>query len=207
MGHDVGYCSRQKWIWRIANIRQDDRIVTLESNVSKILETLQSTDAASTTTNPHQSSGAQPSTQDGSLGTAASPLTALIGDQSEPGQIKRMKKREIEALGELYLSFCADQPMLLFPREGFIESLSERNDATLFAIIANSLPYAQDAGSSSSSSSRKDSQAFREAAQSLVMEHIARGDVRLHTLQSLCLIVFFDFRSELQIQLLRDFMC
>lgn len=123
------------------------------------------------------------------------PLTAIIGGQPESKQVRRTRRGEIEELGKAYMTFCADQPLPLFPRDRFVESLLDRADATLFAIIANSLRHISDAEDSTCS---RESRIFRDAAHSRVMEDVGQGSVEISTLQALCLIVFFDFASESQ---------
>ena len=165
-------------------------MVTLESNVNKILDALQSTDAAPNATNLRRFSSAQRSTHDSTAETTSSPLIALEGDHSESLDRRKLRTEEIQRFGESYLEFCSCQPLPLFPKEGFVESLSKRSDSTLFAIIANSLRYTRGAAHD------KDGHTFREAAHSLAVESITRGEVEISTLQTLCLIVFYDFGSK-----------
>ena len=168
-------------------------MVTLETTVNIILDTLQSTEGGNNTTNRGWSSPVRQSTHNSIVEVTTPPLSVLIRDRPVSSQTKQSRRREIEALASTYLAFCASQPLPLFPKEGFVESIFERSDATLFAIIAASLRYIDSTGTSSQD---RDAHAFREAAQSLAMEDIARGDVSTSTLQTLCLVVFFDFGSK-----------
>ncbi|KAF3038536.1 hypothetical protein E8E12_008223 [Didymella heteroderae] len=170
----------------------DDRMATLETTVHKILDTLQSNGAIDLSAECHQSSPVAHSMHDSIVETRFPPLTAIIGTQPSSRQMRFMKRRQIETLGRAYLTFRADQPLPLFPRDGFVESLLDRADATLFAIIANSLRHAHDL---EDASHYRDSWIFRDAAHSKVMVDVGHGDVGTPTLQALCLIVLFDFAN------------
>jgi hypothetical protein len=169
-------------------------MATLESTVHKILDTLQSNCGI------HQSGSYRPSpathsTHDSVVESRAPPLTTIISSQLSSRQTRLTHRANIERLGKTYLTFCADQPLPLFPRDGFVESLLNRTDATLFAIIATSLRHAH---RFEDTSHYQDSLTFRDAAHSKVMAEIGHGNVDLHTLQALCLVVFLDFTSKLR---------
>ena len=68
-----------------------------------------------------------------------------------------------------------------------------RSDSTLFAILASALPFRP---GTTSSHRLDDAHTFMNAAHSLAMEHVAQGDIDVSTLQTLCLIVLFDFKSK-----------
>ncbi|XPS75780.1 hypothetical protein M3J07_007847 [Ascochyta lentis] len=168
----------------------DNRMVTLESTVNKIFNILQSTEGSGSTNDRDWSPPIRPSTQASTVEAIIPPLIAMIGNHHESSHIKQLKKAEIEALGNTYLTLCACQPLPLFPKDGFVESLFERSDAVLFAIIASSLQHVH---VTNNSSQTDDAHAFREAAQSLVTQCIASGNVGIATMQALCLVVCFDF--------------
>lgn len=169
-------------------------MATLESTVHRILDTLQAN------TGTAQSVGRQnPSPDAHSIhGYVAEsrvpPLKAIIGSQPSSMHMRSMLSGRIEMIGEVYLALCADQPLPLFPRDGFVESLLARPDATLFAIVANSLRHAS---GPEDNFSQRDSHIFRDASHSRIMADIGDGDADLSTLQALCLIVVFDFASML----------
>jgi hypothetical protein len=169
-------------------------MVTLESTVSRILDTLQSNGGAGRTQNQDQSATHSHRTDDSSAETTTSPLAALIGGGPASEQVKMLRRRDIEVLGETYLRFAAAQPLPLFPRENFINSLFERPDAALFAIIANAMRYTE---RDSASPNLSEACTFRDAAHSLALDQIGRGKVGVSTLQTLCLIIFYDYSSGL----------
>lgn len=170
-------------------------MATLESTVHRILDTLQSNGGTDQLSECYRPSPGTHSMHDSIVGGRTPPLTAIISSQSSSRQTRLMHRVRIERLGEAYLTFCADQPLPLFQRHGFVESLLDRADVTLFAIIANSL---RNAHNSEDASHYQDSLTFRDAAQAKVMADIGRGNVGLSTLQALCLIVFYDFASKLR---------
>lgn len=169
-------------------------MATLESTVHRILDTLQ-TNGGITQSGERQRPSPSAHSMHGSIAESrVPPLTALIGNQPSSMQMRLMQRVKIERLGEAYLDFCADQPLPLFPRDGFVESLLARPDATLFAILANALRHAS---AFEDSVYLLDSQSFRDAAHSKIISNIGHGDAGLPTLQALCLIVLFDFASML----------
>ncbi|KAJ8114715.1 hypothetical protein OPT61_g3469 [Boeremia exigua] len=168
----------------------DDRMASLESTVTKILDTLQSNvvdNCSQSREAPALSSRITNSSLD-----EVPPLIAMVDGEVESDQVKIQRKREIEVLGEIYLKSCADQPLPLFPRQDFIKLLPERDDPVLFSIIANAIRHS---GNTVSSTRRQEDRTFRDAAHSLVLQQIGSGRVGVPTLQALCLIVFYDYTS------------
>lgn len=168
-------------------------MVTLETTVNRILGTMHSSGVADQFRDHQQSAPDVHSVHDNIVGTPLPPLTAIIGSQPVSRSMRLARGKEIEDIGQAYLSFCADQPLPLFSKEGFVESLLDRADSTLFGIIANSLRYNS---AIEGALHRKDSQTFRDAAHSRAMADVGQGQVGLPTLQTLCLIAFFDFTSK-----------
>lgn len=165
-------------------------MLALESTVDRIVNTLQSSQPDNTSS-PLASS--QQASQGHTTGTSVQPITATIGSSLESAKLRQLGRVEIEALGESYQRYCACQPLLLFPMEAFVDSLVNRPDSVLFAVLATALRYTQCVGAWSHD---QHAHTFRQTALSLAMEDIAHGDVRLSTLQTLCLVVFFDFESK-----------
>ncbi|KIM93787.1 hypothetical protein OIDMADRAFT_106891 [Oidiodendron maius Zn] len=97
----------------------------------------------------------------------------------------------IDAAGALYLLHCDCQPLPLFYRDNFLISLRSREPEVLFSILAltarfSDLEYA---------SAVKCTNVYMEQARRLVTRNIFEGNVRLSTLQSLCLLNIIDFTS------------
>ena len=170
-------------------------MAALESTVHKILDTLQSNGSIDQVGERYRPSPGTHSMHDSITDSRVLPLTAIISSRSTSKQTKLTHRVQIERLGQAFLTFCADQPLPLFQRDGFVESLLDRADSTLFAIIANSLRLAPD---SEDAPHNQDSLTFRDAAHAKIMADIGGGNVHLFTLQALCLVVFFDFTSELR---------
>lgn len=166
-------------------------MVTLESTVNLILDTLRSKGVNEQMCSQCQVTPGEDHIHDdtGEIETPSS-LVALIGSHEGSRQARLTKRTELEEIGEVYMRFCANQPLPLFPAEGFVESLFTRADVTLFAIIAISLRYTRKARDGSHF---LDSQAFRDAAQSRIMANIGQGKVDITTLQALCIVVIYDF--------------
>lgn len=170
-------------------------MVMLESTVHRILDILQSNRVVDQGRDSGRVSSDLHSTPGNAVETAAPSLNAIINSQLESRQVRSIHRKEIEELGKAYMTFCADQPLPLFPRERFVESLLDRSDATLFGILANSLRFMS---SSDGSPCSQDSRAFRDAAHSKTVVDVSQGNVGVSTLQALCLVVLFDFASKSQ---------
>lgn len=170
-------------------------MVILESTVHSILETLQPTLMHEQATNQHRSSPGANSVHGGTTESVASSLATIISSQPVSRHTRFMRRREIEEIGQTYIKYCADQPLPLFPREGFVNSLLDRADATLFAIIANSLRCTSQTGETSRFA---DPRTFRDAAYARIMVDVGQGHVAMTTLQALCLVVLFDFTGMYQ---------
>lgn len=167
-------------------------MVTLESTVTRILDTLQSTEVVGRTQTQNPSTVYANNTHNGSESADVPPLTVMLNGGADSEQVRRLRKDEIKELGETYLMFCANQPLPLFPMENFLESLFDRDDSTLSAIIANALRYSR--GVASDTVGQGD-RALRDSAHLLAMKQIGQGKVDISTLQTLCLIVFYDHSS------------
>jgi hypothetical protein len=170
-------------------------MATLESTVHRILDTLHSNGSIDEVGERYRPSPGTLSMNDSIIDSRALRLTAIISSQSTSRQTKLTHRVQIERLGQVFLTFCADQPLPLFQRDGFVESLLDRADAALFAIIANSMRHAPDI---EDAPHNQDCLTFRDAAHTRIMADIGRGNVHLFTLQALCLVVFFDFTSRLR---------
>ncbi|KAH8647737.1 hypothetical protein BX600DRAFT_484365 [Xylariales sp. PMI_506] len=91
--------------------------------------------------------------------------------------------------GRLYLIWCHRQPLTLFQRESFLQSLRFRDRELILAIQALSLRFAPGQLGYQSSKLRSMAKASRD----LVMGRLTEGQIELSTLQTLCLLAFLDF--------------
>lgn len=173
-------------------------MATLESTVHMIMDTLQSNVAIDPSDECHQSASRAHSMHDSTVESRAQPLTAIISSQSSSRQTRLTHRVSIERLGKAYVTFCADQPLPLFPKDAFVDSLLARPDATLFSILANALRHVSDPEDVSYC---RDGQTFRDAAHTKIMADIGHGDAGLPTLQALCLVIFYDFASTFRYRL------
>ncbi|PYH96777.1 C6 transcription factor [Aspergillus ellipticus CBS 707.79] len=101
---------------------------------------------------------------------------------------------KVLSVAKLYLIYCHSQPLPLFHRDGFLDSLATRDPEIIYAMLALSTRF--------SSSDCSDTNGFTalinsytEVARSLVMRRVSEGPVELSTLQSLCLLSLVDFAN------------
>ncbi|KAF8847409.1 hypothetical protein BDZ45DRAFT_329912 [Acephala macrosclerotiorum] len=84
-----------------------------------------------------------------------------------------------------YLRYCDCQPLPLFHRSTFMQTLQDRDPEVLFSILALALRFGD----------TLDANVFGhfEAARSRVSKRVSDGSVELSTLQALCLLTLVDF--------------
>lgn len=92
--------------------------------------------------------------------------------------------------GQLYLTWCHNQPIALFREENFLDSLKSRDREVLLAVKSLSLRFPP---GTLTPQKRERLQVMAKASRRLVMDRIADGHVRLSTLQTLCLLSQLDF--------------
>jgi hypothetical protein len=100
---------------------------------------------------------------------------------------------EIVPLAELYLLYCESQPLPLFHRSSFINSLQTRDIEIIYAILALSLRFSNSHRDAHILSEQVNS--YAEVARGLVMKRVSEGPVEVSTLQCLCLLSLVDFTS------------
>ncbi len=98
---------------------------------------------------------------------------------------------ELVAAAEIYLLYCDCQPLPLFHRPSFIQSLKDREPEILFAILALALRFH---GVSHHYSSRTGQlNAYVKEARTMVEKKLNEGNVELSSIQALCIIALVDF--------------
>ena len=96
----------------------------------------------------------------------------------------------IKAVGESYLLYCDCQPIPLFQRDSFMQTLHSREPELLFALLAMAGRFLEHP------MSRISADDYLEKSRRLVMGRICEGKVELSTLQTLCLLSMVDFTSK-----------
>ena len=102
---------------------------------------------------------------------------------------------KVVAIAELYLSYCESQPLPLFHRGSFLESLGTRDPEIIYAMLALSIRFAEDQYLDVNDLIARIN-GYTEVARSLVMKRVSEGPVELSTLQALCLLSLVDFTSK-----------
>ena len=93
----------------------------------------------------------------------------------------------------MYLRYCDSQPLPLFHRQSFVETLGDRNPELILSILALALRYTDERVVG-----RKDHEVtgYVEAARKIVSKKVFHGTVELSTIQSLCILALVDFTGE-----------
>jgi hypothetical protein len=97
--------------------------------------------------------------------------------------------------GRLYLTWCHRQPLQLFEEDGFLESLETRDYELVLALQSLCLRFAARTDQNESS---EEARSMADTSYRLAMERIARGEVQLSTLQTLCVLSMVDFTGLYQ---------
>ncbi|KAF7556349.1 hypothetical protein G7046_g6323 [Stylonectria norvegica] len=90
-----------------------------------------------------------------------------------------------QAVAPHYLEFCDCQPLPLFRRDGFLDSLSRRSEEVLIAIIGMAARF--------SDHSTGESQEYCKEVQASIAKKVIGGCFELGTLQAMCLLALLHF--------------
>ncbi|KAH7126053.1 hypothetical protein EDB81DRAFT_203261 [Dactylonectria macrodidyma] len=168
------------------NRKIEYRMEALEGKLDRLIQNLS---PPNTTSRPSASSCRQ----------APTPQSQIVSDEPWNGQNQTNSRLAPETptidqtlveTGQLYLTWCHNQPIALFREERFLESLKDRDREVLLAIKALSLRFPP---GTLTPQKRERLQAMAKSSRRLVMDRIADGQVRLSTLQTLCLLSQLDF--------------
>ncbi|KAH7140171.1 hypothetical protein B0J13DRAFT_446269 [Dactylonectria estremocensis] len=102
-----------------------------------------------------------------------------------------------EVFGQLYLTWCHNQPISLFRPDTFLETLATRDHELLLALQALSLRFPP--GTLSIQKQEK-LDAMAKDSRRLAMNKVIDGQVELSTLQTLCLLSIIDFTDGRVVQ-------
>ena len=97
-------------------------------------------------------------------------------------------------MANTYLLYCESQPLPLFHRTNFVETVKYRDPEVLFALLALTARYLEHEIFHQNPMDLVDG--YQEAALNIVSRKIFEGRVELSTLQSLCLLSLVDFASK-----------
>lgn len=100
---------------------------------------------------------------------------------------------DIVAAAELYLLYCDCQPLPLFDRDSFINTLENRDPEVLLCLLALTSRFSDDV--SIRSNLFEVVKGYIKAARALVIRRLSDGPIELSTLQSLCLMSLVEFTS------------
>lgn len=93
-----------------------------------------------------------------------------------------------------YLTYCDSQPLPLFHRQSFHQTIGQRDEELLFAILSLTLRFTDDVNDEGGSKEQQIA-GYVEASRKLVSRKIFDGTIELSTIQSLCLLSLVDFTS------------
>lgn len=109
-------------------------------------------------------------------------------------------------MAELYLTYCHSQPLPLFQKEGFLNSLGSRDPEIVYAMLALSIRFSPEESSRTGGFTSLIN-GYTEVARGLVMRRVSEGPIELSTLQSLCLLSLVDFASNVAADMLNGQLC
>lgn len=97
-------------------------------------------------------------------------------------------------VAEIYLQYCDCQPLPIFHRPSFLQTLKERQHEVLFAILALTLRF-QDNGSPSNVKAELIAK-YLEVARTICHKKMFDGVVDLATIQTLIILTLVDFTGK-----------
>ncbi|KAH7363796.1 hypothetical protein BKA65DRAFT_122525 [Rhexocercosporidium sp. MPI-PUGE-AT-0058] len=97
----------------------------------------------------------------------------------------------IQRAAETYLQYCDCQPLPLFQRTNFIQTLKYRQPEILFTILAVASRFIEN--QQPRTNLTKPTNRFVEAARTIISKQVFEGAVELSTIQALCLLTIIDF--------------
>ncbi|KAG2414983.1 hypothetical protein HFD88_006172 [Aspergillus terreus] len=101
---------------------------------------------------------------------------------------------KVMSIAELYLQYCDAQPLPLFHRDDFLNSLETRDPEVIYAILALTIRFSDEQYKAMNELMARIN-GYTEMARGLVMRRISEGPVELSTLQCLCLLSLIDFTN------------
>lgn len=96
----------------------------------------------------------------------------------------------LQRTGELYLTWCHNQPVGLFAPETFVSSLPQRQEPLVLSLMALALRFPPETRMPAKDVELAE---FANSAQDSTLKSIGDGTVELHTLQTLCVLSLYHF--------------
>ncbi|KAM0147739.1 hypothetical protein ACHAPG_010399 [Botrytis cinerea] len=166
---------------RSSDINLEDRLKSVEAQLAEVLSNQV---AMSRSASRHMSN---------------SPVLSQLGQTMRTPNVFRLSSSKLPpyeaviSIAKTYLLYCDCQPLPVFCRNRFVETINERDPEVIFSILALAIRFSDD-------DMFRDNQSelitgYVEAAQSIISARIFGGRIELSTLQSLCLLSLVDFTN------------
>ncbi|KAK6600021.1 hypothetical protein H4I96_07347 [Botrytis cinerea] len=166
---------------RSSDINLEDRLKSVEAQLAEVLSNQV---AMSRSASRHMSN---------------SPVLSQLGQTMRTPNVFRLSSSKLPpyeaviSIAKTYLLYCDCQPLPVFCRNRFVETINERDPEVIFSILALAIRFSDD-------DIFRDNQSelitgYVEAAQSIISARIFGGRIELSTLQSLCLLSLVDFTN------------
>ncbi|RDL36372.1 C6 transcription factor [Venustampulla echinocandica] len=135
--------------------------------------------------------------QDSVRRSASSQVPEVMSEPSRasgninPSETRLPSWEVIQTAAETYLLYCDCQPLPLFHRSTFIQTLRSRDGEVIFSLLALAARFLEDPALRASQVSSVHE--YMEAARTIVSKKVFDGVVELSTIQTLCLLSLVDF--------------
>ncbi|CAG8978494.1 hypothetical protein HYALB_00005069 [Hymenoscyphus albidus] len=117
-------------------------------------------------------------------------LTRSPAPQGPEPPTRLHRRNPIQTIAEAYLTYCDCQPLPLFHRSTFLQTLKERGPEVLFSVLALASRFTP-------LFTNEPVTEYVEAARAIISKKVFDGAVALSTIQSLCLLSLVDFTGRL----------
>jgi hypothetical protein len=98
-------------------------------------------------------------------------------------------------IARIYLIYCDCQPLPLFHRQTFLNTLNQRDPEIIYAILGLALRFCAQPIVDDLEDISRTAASYTEAARERVTRLVLGGPVEISTLQSLCLLSLIEFSS------------
>lgn len=98
-------------------------------------------------------------------------------------------------IAQIYLTYCDCQPLPLFHRQTFVNTLNQRDPEIVYAVLALALRFCPQPLVDDLEDISRTAASYTEAARERVTGRVLGGPVEISTLQSLCLLSLIEFSS------------
>ncbi|KAF5655847.1 hypothetical protein FCIRC_13843 [Fusarium circinatum] len=160
---------------QISGITSHDRIETLETKMDQILEALRFSSASPV--------GA-------SCQSTVQTQYVTPAQEGRYSELSISEDQELLRAGQLYQTWCHNQPVYLFRQEVFLNTLKDRDKELQLAVrmLSYRLPPGQ-----ITADKQEALNVLSAQCRKLVIDRIYKGKIRLSTLQTLCLLSMISF--------------